>query len=1030
MGQFKIDRTPLRILDSIAANNPDALYCIQPVSSDISEGWVRVNFKALVNAINRTAIWIQENVTSSDEPETIAYVGANDIRYIAFIFACMRLRHVALLLSTRNSEQASRHILAATNSTKLAYSSERSRQIEELKVADPSLETVQTPALWELFDLDGETPAPVVKEPVEDAEDRIAIYIHSSGTTGMPKPVPMTNGYLQAIGDVGTVPLPEGRGCSYAPANSPGKLLFTMSPFFHLMGILSIMIPLSYQNAFVLGPERPLTDELFDQIVKDTEPKIAIIASSLIEDLCKSELGYNSLCKFDYITFGGSPLVTHVGDRLAEGVTIQSVLGTSECSIIPALLPEDKKDWAYLEFNPNAGLEMHNVGDGLYELVVQRGDSREGKAVFHTYPDKTEYHTGDLFASHPTKDGLWLYVGRQDDLIVLSNGEKFNPNSMEETIASHPLVNHVLVVGQGRFQTAAIIEPDWSVWSGEPNSLIDEIWPLAQKANRTAPAYAQLMKERVAIASQLKPFPLTPKGTIKRRVATSDYATEIDSIYEAGDQINVDQLPKDASRSDVATYVTQVLLDILDTPTVDENADIFALGVDSLQTLRLGQILQASLRSARPDLETAFGNSQLYSRPTIVQLTGYVYDLLQGKDSGAVEEIVESDEDREVRIAGLVGKYSDDVGESHSVILTGSTGSLGAYLLHELLRDLSVSKIYCLNRSNDAAPRQLQSLREKGLVGFNKFPRRVEFLQANFGDERLGLDETKYEELLESVDTIIHNAWKVNFNHRVEAFEQPHIEGVRRLVDFSIASEKQAHIHFISSISTIEGYSQGPSIPEIIFTDPSSVLRQGYGESKHVSERICAAASAKCGIPTSIHRVGQIGGPTTEKGMWNKQEWVPSLVATSKTIKQIPSSLGSVSVQWVPVDVTAKAIADIVRSRRVTQEDEPCAAFHIVNPRKTEWEDLIPAVTKYFDVEPVDVHTWVKTLEGFTSPTESDLKDKPALKILDFFKAITYSDEAGPSTETTKTEVASKTLRNLKEIDAPLFENWMKQWDF
>jgi thioester reductase-like protein len=186
-------------------------------------------------------------------------------------------------------------------------------------------------------------------------------------------------------------------------------------------------------------------------------------------------------------------------------------------------------------------------------------------------------------------------------------------------------------------------------------------------------------------------------------------------------------------------------------------------------------------------------------------------------------------------------------------------------------------------------------------VGFNKFPRRVEFLQARFGDERLGLDETKYDELLENVDTIIHNAWKVNFNHRVEAFEQPHIEGVRRLVDFSLSSERNAHIHFISSISTIEGYSQGPSIPEIIFNDPSSVLRQGYGESKHVSERICATASAKCGVPTSIHRVGQIGGPTTEKGMWNKQEWVPSLVASSKTIKQIPNSLGSVSVQWVPV---------------------------------------------------------------------------------------------------------------------------------
>lgn len=93
MGLTEIERTPLRIIDSIAANNPDTLYCIHPVSNDISEGWVNVNFKALVNAINRTAVWIQENVTSSTEPETIAYVGANDIRYVAFIFACMRLRH-------------------------------------------------------------------------------------------------------------------------------------------------------------------------------------------------------------------------------------------------------------------------------------------------------------------------------------------------------------------------------------------------------------------------------------------------------------------------------------------------------------------------------------------------------------------------------------------------------------------------------------------------------------------------------------------------------------------------------------------------------------------------------------------------------------------------------------------------------------------------------------------------------------------------------------------------------------------------
>lgn len=784
------------------------------------------------------------------------------------------------------------------------------------------------PGLWEVFDSDS-GPAPAVKEPGEDTEDRVAVYIHSSGTTGkciscldlllnrdqsfsdssssfmtgLPKSVPMTNGYFLALEQTGLLPLPENRQSSMVAVAERGRLMLVMSPFFHFMGILSIMQPILFDTPFVLSPEKPLTAELLAQIVTETNPGTSIIAPSVLEELSQSELGMQTLSKFAMHAFGGAPLAQEVGDRISEITHLQSVLGSSENAIFGAMKHQDKRDWQYLEWNPNAGYDLRDAGEGFFELVVPRGESRAAHAVFHTYPDKDEYRTGDLFVPHPEKKGLWLYSGRYDDVIVLSNGEKFNPTIMEEIISSHPLVARALVVGQSRFQSGAIIEPNWSAWTGEPSALIDEIWATIKKANESAPGHAQLMKNRIGLASQSKPFQLTPKGTVKRRIVVSDYADEIDALYAGGDQVDAAQIPKHATRQDITAYVTAAVSEILEVPSLDENADIFSSGLDSLQTLRLGQVLQASLKSAQPNLGSVFGSPQLYSRPTIAQLSRYVCDILQGNDSAPDAAVVESDSDRETRIADLIGKYTEDFGKDHAVILTGSTGSLGAYLLHELLHDLSVTKIYCLNRSDDAARRQLQSLREKGLATFDMFPRRVEFLQAQFGAAKFGIDEAKYDQMLQEVDTIIHNAWKVNFNHRVEAFENPHIEGVRRLVEFSIASKKMAHIHFISSISTIEGYSpeRGPSIPEIIFDDPSSVLRQGYGESKHVSERICAAASAKCGVPTSIHRVGQIGGPTTEKGMWNKQEWVPSLVATSKTIKQIPSGLGSVSVQWVPV---------------------------------------------------------------------------------------------------------------------------------
>lgn len=714
----------------------------------------------------------------------------------------------------------------------------------------------------------------------------------------------MTNGYFTAIEKTGLLPTPENRESSLVPIAEQGKRFITMSPFFHFMGLLNMIAPIYFSTPFVLSPDKPLTADLLSHIIEDTQAQTAILPPSILQDLSTSDLGMECLQKFRMIAFGGAPLAPEVGDRISEITHLQSVLGSSECGLFGTLKHQDKKDWRYLEWNPSHSLQMSDIGDGLYELVVPRGETRAAHSVFHTYPDKQEYRTGDLFAPHPLKNGVWLYHGRLDDVIVLSNGEKFNPTSMEEIISAHPLVSRAIVVGQGRFQSAALVEPDWSAWNGGQDAFIDEIWAVVKKANESAPGYAHLMKDHIGLSSPFKPFKLTPKGTIQRRVVVSDYADEIEDLYRSSGQGDVEQIAKAATQNDVATYITTTVSNILTVPTIEMNVDIFALGLDSLQTLRLGQILQGALQSARPDLAAAaFNSQQLYSHPTIAQLAGYVHNLLQGQDSPPAPALIESDEDRAARLAELVGKYSNDLGESHAVILTGSTGSLGSYLLHELLRDRSVSKIYCLNRSADAAARQLQSLHEKGLATFNQFPHYVEFLPASFGAERLGLDEAKYDELLQDVDTIIHNAWKVNFNHRVEAFEEPHIEGVRRLVDFSIASEKTAHIHFISSISTIEGYSleKGPSIPEVIFDDPSVALRQGYGESKHVSERICAAASAKCGVPTSIHRVGQIGGPTTEHGMWNKQEWVPSLVATSKTIKQITTSLGSVSVQWVPV---------------------------------------------------------------------------------------------------------------------------------
>lgn len=93
MGPVDCQRTLWRITDDIAAIDPHRLFCTQPVSSDISQGWRDISFSDMASAANRMALWLQENVASSTQQETLAYVGTNDIRYVAFILACMKLRH-------------------------------------------------------------------------------------------------------------------------------------------------------------------------------------------------------------------------------------------------------------------------------------------------------------------------------------------------------------------------------------------------------------------------------------------------------------------------------------------------------------------------------------------------------------------------------------------------------------------------------------------------------------------------------------------------------------------------------------------------------------------------------------------------------------------------------------------------------------------------------------------------------------------------------------------------------------------------
>lgn len=92
------------------------------------------------------------------------------------------------------------------------------------------------------------------------------------------------------------------------------------------------------------------------------------------------------------------------------------------------------------------------------------------------------------------------------------------------------------------------------------------------------------------------------------------------------------------------------------------------------------------------------------------------------------------------------------------VVLTGATGSLGAYLLAELLANPEVKKVYCLARGRSdeqATQRVLESMVTRGLK-LDKADSRVVSLASDLGEDNLGLDKAVYDEIASKVTMVIH----------------------------------------------------------------------------------------------------------------------------------------------------------------------------------------------------------------------------------------------------------------------------------
>lgn len=124
-------------------------------------------------------------------------------------------------------------------------------------------------------------------------------------------------------------------------------------------------------------------------------------------------------------------------------------------------------------------------------------------------------------------------------------------------------------------------------------------------------------------------------------------------------------------------------------------------------------------------------------------------------------------------------------------------------------------------------------------------------------------------------------------------------------------------------------------------------------------------------------------------------------------------------------------MGEIVNTRHENISGNLCAVFHLTNPSTVPWSSLIPAIQKKYAVEPVELAAWVRKLEHIQNPTSAEVREKPALKLLGFYRALLdKSSTLSVVLDVRRAQEASAMMRSLGPISAPLMVNWLQQWEF
>jgi long-chain acyl-CoA synthetase len=448
-----------RVVRSSVRGNPTLVYehRVRSVGAVMREGrrWAtrdfivqgdrRVTFGAHESAVRRVADqFTAEGIGPGDR---VALFAPNTPEWSATFFATLEVGAIAVPCNGWWSPAEVEHAVALTEPKLVVTDARRTerlpgglrlRSVDDLRDAFASAD-----------DDVGAIADPT--SPAHEDEDRPAVVLFTSGTTGFPKGVTLTHRSL--VANVQSLIVLSGRLPQQLPEDHPASVTLASLPLFHIGAIQLLLV------AFVSGARLVFAEGKFDareviQVIESEGVTMWSAVPTMVERvLAHPDLIEHNTGSLRTIVMGGAPVSPFLLERVAQAFPnasrgVGQAYGLSEAGgVLATAVAKATRPGAAGRIVPVAEIRIDHPDEvGVGEILARSPAVMDGYWGAPGGPALTPegwLHTGDLGR---VEDGFLYIAGRLKDMII-RGGENIAPGHIEAYCLQHPDVCEAAVVG-------------------------------------------------------------------------------------------------------------------------------------------------------------------------------------------------------------------------------------------------------------------------------------------------------------------------------------------------------------------------------------------------------------------------------------------------------------------------------------------------------------------------------------------------------------------------------------------------------